>query len=108
MKRLDFFNLLESNSSILLIFFTGKSCKFCSQIKPYIDEKMKFIDYPIIILDREEDSDVFSAMQSRKQIKGVPTVLAYKCGNMSMISDLCISGTNIKEIDAFFDKLDFL
>ena len=108
MKRVDFFNLLEANPSILLIFFTGKSCTFCSKIKPYIEEKMKTVEYPMIILDREEDTDVFSAMQTRKQIKGVPTILAYKTGNMTMISDLSISGTNTKEIDAFFDKLDFL
>jgi hypothetical protein len=47
-------------------------------------------------------------LKSKKQMKGVPSLLAYKKNNISFNANLSISGTNKNEIDCFFDSLDFL
>ena len=37
-------------------------------------------------------------------IKGIPTLMAYKKGNMNFYPDDSISGTDMKEINAFFER----
>lgn len=106
MKRADFFSKLTENNSVIVIFFTGKNCVPCEKIKPYVKEKMNM--YEIICLDRENDSDLYSAMRAKGQLKGVPSLLAYKKGNLSIIADLSVSGSNVNEVECFFDQLDFL
>lgn len=108
MNRKDFLNLLEKNNSTLIVFFTSMDCKPCSEIKPYIHKKITEIGHPYLLLDRTKHSDIFAALLSKKQLKGVPSLLAYVKNNVSFIANLSISGTNESEIDYFFDKLDFL
>lgn len=108
MRRSEFFSKLSENKSVIVIFFTGKNCVPCEKVKPYVKEMMKVTSYEIICLDREEDSDLYSAMKAKGQLKGVPSLLAYKKENNSIIADLSISGSNMNEVESFFDQLDFL
>ena len=102
MKRNDFLNLLGKD--LVVVFFTSTDCVPCATIKPYVQEKLKH--YTCLQLDRNTDSDVYSALQSKKQVKGVPSLLAYAKGNVSLIANLSISGTNQNEIDCFFERLN--
>lgn len=108
MKRGDFLNILEKNESILVVFITSVDCKPCTTIKPMVQEKLAEYNVPCLYIDRTEDADVFSALLSKRQLKGTPTLLAYAKNNVSLIANLSISGTNEHEINAFFDSLDFL
>ena len=108
MKRADFLSLLEKNESILIVFITSVDCKPCTAIKPLVQAKLAEYNIPCLYIDRTEDADVFSALLSKRQLKGTPTLLAYAKNNVSLIANLSISGTNEHEIHAFFDSLDFL
>jgi len=108
MKRSDFFSLLNENESVIIIFFTGKNCVPCEKVKPYVTKIEPTLGYKVHWLDREADSDVYSAMKAKGQLKGVPSLLAYKKGNVSIIADLSISGSNMNEVESFFDQLEFL
>ena len=104
MKRQDFLNLL--GNELVLVFVTSTDCVPCKTIQPYILPKLK--SYTCIYIDRTEDADVYSFLQSKKQIKGVPSLLAYAKENTTGISNLSISGTNQNEIDCFFESLEYL
>jgi hypothetical protein len=106
MKRSDFLNQLGSD--LVVVFFTSTDCVPCATIKPYVQEKIKMCPYTCLELDRNNDSDVYSVLQTKKQLKGVPSLLAYSKGNVSFMANLSISGTNQNEIDCFFDSLDFI
>ena len=108
MKRGDFLALLEKKESTLVVFITSVDCKPCTIIKPLVQDKLEELQIPCVYIDRTEDSDVFSALLSKRQLKGTPTLLAYAKNNISLIANLSISGTNEHEIHAFFDSLDFL
>ena len=108
MKRADFLTLLEKNESILVVFITSVDCKPCTIIKPLVQAKLEEFDVPCVYIDRTEDADVFSALLSKRQLKGTPSLLAYAKNNVSLIANLSISGTNEHEINAFFDSLEFL
>ena len=106
MKRDEF--LTHLGKEIVLVFFTSTDCPPCKKIKPYVQEKLASCPYVCLQLDRNIDADVYAALQSKKQVKGVPSLLAYAKDNVSLMANLSISGTNQNEIDCFFESLDYL
>lgn len=108
MKRDDFFKHLETKTTILVFFITATWCVPCQTIKSYVIEKASEYEIHFIQLDADNDSDVYSMLKTKKQVKGVPSLLAYKKDNHTVYANLAISGTNKNEIDCFFDSLDFL
>jgi hypothetical protein len=108
MNRQDFYKELDQNNSILVVFVTGPNCIPCQRAKPLVEEKMKTVSYKMIHLDRERDADIYAALRSKKQVKGVPTLLAYQAGNYTLNADISASGANPSAIEEFFDQLDIL
>ena len=43
-------------------------------------------------------------MKSKKMVKGVPTILAYKKENKTFASDISVSGSNKDELIKFFKE----
>jgi thiol-disulfide isomerase/thioredoxin len=108
MNREELLNRIRLNDSILIVFVTATWCAPCKTIKPYVEKKIMECECDCIYLDVDKDSDSYAALKSKKQFKGVPTLLGYVKGNHSLVSDICISGTNVNEIDCFFESLCFL
>ena len=108
MNRKKFFEHLCENTTVLIIFVTGSNCAFCESVKPYVEIKKDACGFPCLLIDREKDADVYSLLMAKRQIKGVPSLLAYAAGNCSVYANISISGTNKQEYDNFFDSLDFL
>ena len=106
MDRKEFLTTLENNKTMLVVFITATWCAPCNMIKPFIEKKMEHYDYKYIKIDVDKDSDVYASLRSKKQIKGVPTLLAYI--DESIIPCASISGTNESDITSFFDSLDFI
>ena len=108
MNRQDFYKELDQNNSVLLVFVTGSNCVPCERAKPLVHSKMETCTYRMISLDRDRDADIYSALRTKKQIKGVPTLLAYQAGNYTLIADLSVSGANPSAIEEFFEQIDIL
>lgn len=108
MLRDEFLDKLKENSSVFVVFISATWCNPCQVVKPYIMEKFKETEYDYICLDVDADADCYAALKSKKQFKGVPTLLGYIKGNHTLHADISISGTNINEIDCFFESLCFL
>jgi hypothetical protein len=108
MNRQEFYKELDENNSVLIVFVTGSNCLPCERAKPIVMKKMEGVNYRMIHLDRDRDTDIYSALRTKKQVKGVPTLLAYQAGNYTLIADLSISGANPSAIEEFFDQLDIL
>ena len=108
MNRQEFYKELDQNNSILIVFVTGNNCAPCERAKPIVHEKMKKVTYKLIQLDRDKDTDIYAALRSKKQLKGVPTLLAYQAGNYTLNADLSVSGANPSAIEEFFNQLDLL
>lgn len=108
MNRQDFYKELDRNDSILIVFVTGTNCVPCERAKPLVHDKMETVPYKMIKLDRDRDADIYAALRSKKQVKGVPTLLAYQAGNYTLNADVSISGANPSAIEEFFVQLDTL
>ena len=108
MNRMEFYKELDQNSSILIVFVTGSNCAPCERAKPLVQEYMKTSTYKMIPVDRDRDGDIYAALRTKKQLKGVPTLLAYQAGNFTLIADCSVSGANPSAIAEFFDQIDLL
>jgi thiol:disulfide interchange protein len=107
MNREEFGTLLENNQGVLVVKFTAAWCKPCQTIKAQVDKEtanlpdhVKFIE-----LDIDVHFDVYANMRSKKQVVGIPAILAYKKGNTTWFADHSISGTNPVAISQFFQTV---
>ena len=108
MNRQAFYKELDQNNSILIVFVTGSNCVPCERAKPLVQAKMEGSKHKMIHLDRDRDGDIYAALRAKKQIKGVPSLLAYQAGNYTLVADLSVSGSNPSAIEEFFDQVDLI
>ena len=103
--RNDFLKLLENNNGLLIFKFTADWCSPCQKVKPYVDSHIESIKTPTIrVFEVNVDDcfDLFAFMKTKKMMKGIPTLMAYKKGNNNYPPDQSISGADIDEINTFF------
>lgn len=108
MNRQEFYKELERNDSVLIVFVTGSNCAPCERAKPFVHNKLKTTPYKCIQLDRDKDADIYSALRAKKQVSGVPALLAYQAGNYTLIADFAISGANPSALEEFFEQVECL
>jgi thiol-disulfide isomerase/thioredoxin len=108
MKREEFVEIQKKNVSVLIVFFTATWCKPCQTIKPYVNTKLSKSEYNYLYLDVDENPEIYSSFRAKKQVRGIPVLLAFKAENVSYIPNVSVSGTNLLEIDGFFKSLDAL
>mgnify|MGYP003682196423 CR=1 FL=1 len=105
--RKVFLNLLEYNPGVLIFKFTADWCSPCKKIKPVVDTYFENICSDKIHcyeVDVDDCFDLFAFMKTKKMMKGIPTMMAYKKGTTSFAPDESISGTEINEIKQFFER----
>lgn len=103
MNRDDFTNVLKENEGVLIVKFTADWCPPCKRIKVQVDKEVatlpphcKFLE-----LDVDKHFDVYSYMKSKKQVVGIPAILAYKRGS-TCYADASVSGSDPEHIANFF------
>ena len=104
----EFTEIQKNNPSVLIVFFTAKWCKPCQSIKPYVQPKLESGEFPYLWLDIDENSQIYTKFKAKKQVCGVPVLLAFKHGNESVIPDFSVMGAEKSKIDLFFSMLNKL
>ena len=105
MNYTEFTEIQKNNSSILIVFFNAKWCKPCQTIKPYVQPKLESCNYNYLSLDIDECSQVYTKFKAKKQVCGVPVLLSFKEGNITVIPDFSVMGADKSKIDLFFNQL---
>ena len=103
--RNDFLRILKENNGLLIFKFTASWCKPCQTIKNEVDAHFKNVSSATVQcfeVDVDECFDLFAFMKTKKMMKGIPTLMAYKMGTTSYAPDESISGADIQEVDDFF------
>jgi thiol-disulfide isomerase/thioredoxin len=107
--RNAFLKLLKENPGVLIFKFTADWCKPCQTIKKEVDAHFDRISSDRIIcieVNVDEAFDLFAYMKTKKMIKGIPTMLAYKKENINFAPDDCISGAELNEINDFIARCE--
>lgn len=105
--RNDFLEILKKNPGLMIFKYTANWCKPCKTVKTLVDSHFETMSSKTILcfdVDIDENFDLFSYMKTKKMMKGIPTLMAYKHGTTSFVPDDSISGTDVNEIIAFFTR----
>ena len=110
MDRKQFIQVLEENPGVVVVKYGATWCKPCKLIEPYLNEKKRTLrpNTAYYELDVDDDFDLYAHLKTKKQVKGVPVLLAFKKGNVTPYADKSITGTNRPDLDYFFESLDSL
>ena len=104
LNRKQFQELLEVNPGYIIIKFTAEWCKPCKKIKA--DVEKWFTRFPKEIqcaeLDVDENDDIYAYFRKNKIVAGIPAILAYKKGNVTIGPNYSVLGSNMAEINRMF------
>lgn len=92
----------------LVVKFTATWCVPCKKIYDYCLQRFNELDKNNILcieIDIDESFDTFAFLKHKKMIQGVPTIYLYRQGKDNFIPDESVTGTNITDLDYFFNNL---
>jgi len=107
-NREEFATLLRNNTGIIVMKFGAEWCGPCKRIKPYVYERMNALPDNVSCydIDVDESFDLYAWMKSKKQVNGIPVLLAYYPGNTGPGSDLAITGADQDGVGYFFTEVE--
>jgi thiol-disulfide isomerase/thioredoxin len=105
-SRDKFFQLLEMNTGLIVIYLTAEWCAYCKKIKPIVDSFFATSPENVICadLDVDESFDLYAYLKTKKMVNGIPALLAWKKGNTSFIPDASVTGADPVSLDNFFKQ----
>ena len=104
LDRKEFMDLVKDNKGLIIIKFTASWCGPCKTIAPFVNDQFKKTPESVTCanIDVDDNFDIFAYMKSKKMVKGVPTILAYKKDNKTFAPDFSVSGSDKDELINFF------
>jgi thiol-disulfide isomerase/thioredoxin len=105
--RLGFQTLLQNNPGVIIIKLGAEWCGPCKKIEHPVTEWMKMMPKDLIqciILDIDESFEIYATLKQKKMVNGIPAILAYYKGNVSIIPDDIVVGADLAQIKLFFDR----
>jgi thiol-disulfide isomerase/thioredoxin len=105
--RLGFQTLLQQNPGVIIIKLGAEWCGPCKKIEHTVTEWMKRMpreSIQCIILDIDESFEIYATLKQKKMVNGIPAILAYYAGNISIIPDDIVVGADLNQIQLFFER----
>ena len=79
--RNDFLAILKRNPGVMIFKYTADWCKPCKSIKTLVDSHFETLSSENTMcfeVDIDDNFDLFAYMKTKKMMKGIPTLMAYK------------------------------
>jgi thiol-disulfide isomerase/thioredoxin len=108
MDRTDLLSMLQSKRGWVVVYLSAPWCAPCKKAGPLIEARVAKLAESVVFLHLNVDTcaDVYASLRAKKQVNGIPTLLAYKKNNHTLYADASCSGAEEANIDNFFSKLD--
>ena len=105
--RATFLKHLAETPNHTVLKLTATWCGPCKQIADYTRQASLRLpaNVDLIECDVDESFDLYASLKQKKMVNGIPVFLFYKNGNATLISDLSVTGADIKALDAFFFRV---
>ena len=105
-NRKQFLDVLAINPGLLLIKFGATWCRPCQAIKSQVDKYFQCLPNTVLCADIDVDTsfDVYAYLKAKKMVSGIPIILCYKKGNTTFAPDDSVSGSDVEDIDNFFQR----
>ena len=104
LNRTQFQQLLEVNPGYIIIKFTAEWCKPCKKIKAGVEKWFTYFpkEFQCVELDVDENDDIYAYFRKNKIVAGIPAILAYKAGNLTIGPNYSVLGSNMEQINRMF------
>lgn len=95
---------------LLIIKFEAEWCKPCQQIKALCQNLANQLNNNIgyVVVDIDENIELYAYLKTKKQVKGVPSLLAYYAGpretNEWFLPNDSVVGSDQNEVSKFFER----
>ena len=105
--RVAFLKNLAETPNHTVLKLTATWCGPCKQIADYTRQASLRLpaNVDLIECDVDESFVLYASLKQKKMVNGIPVFLFYKNGNATLISDLSVTGADIKSLDAFFFRV---
>ena len=104
LNRVSFMETIKNNNGLFIVKFNASWCGPCKMIASFVDNQFKNTSDIVTCanIDVDNNFDLFAFLKSKKMVKGVPIILAYKKGNTNYSPDFSVSGTDEEQLVIFF------
>jgi len=100
-----------AKNHVIILKFTAKWCGPCKRINGLVESHYKSLPDNVLIFELDIDDQLnmplYSFLKSRRQLRGIPGLLAYY-GNIDrpfwFVPDNCVNSANITAINHFFNS----
>lgn len=106
LTKKSFEEVLTNNPGLVIIKFSAKWCAPCRRIEPEVQKMVEIMpdNVQMVIVDIDECLDFYSFMKKHRVLNGVPVILCYKKGNISIIPDDYVVGASLDKVNAFAER----
>jgi thiol:disulfide interchange protein len=100
-------SLLAHNPGWIVLRFSATWCAPCVRSRAWVHAHMARFPPTVQCLDVDVDTSasLYSMFLSKRMVRGVPVMLAFRQGNTTWIPDDSVSGSDTDQVSAFFDRI---
>ena len=105
-NRQEFGELLKVNPGLIILKLGAEWCGPCKKIRPVLEGFFATSPPEVICadIDVDESFDLYAHLKHMKQVNGIPVILCYKKGNLSVAPDDSVTGADPVALDKFFKR----
>lgn len=103
-----FLNFLVSNPGVVIVKFGATWCGPCKVISGnthiYMNDIIEKFPGKVICcdIDIDDNFEIYATLKQKKMVSGIPAILCWNAGNVSLIPDDSTIGADINQIKQLF------